>query len=735
MLRHQLLDLLLAWDDGQGFAADLLEQWNRRHRWSSLDRGLAQSIVYAVLRHMLKLDAWADDLRGGGSLQHETRWILRIGLAQLFILDLAEHAAVNETVSLANGPARGLINALLRRALREKGQLLALAESWPAPLKYSHPKWLFQRWEDQFGRDDALKLCQWNQEPASILVRANLLHDTALPVLDRDKTAHSLPGPGHFYSCDVLPRQMLADGLIYVQDPATWLACSLLQPQPGEFVLDLCAAPGGKSAILGQMMGNRGTLWATDANSDRLPRLRENLGRLGVSIAEIARFDVLKDQYPPWGGVLADRILLDVPCSNTGVMRRRIDVRWRLAKDEIAALAKTQVALVRHAQLWLKHMQRGPGGKRGRHPAGLGGLPATGAGPGAKPASLPRRHGRRLRRLSAETMTAHLGARFWAASRIVSIMHLRLLLPLFLTVSLSAQTPVAPPASAPAPKADEAKPKPEAKQADLQRSPGPYKPGPDSEPKPGVPQGTVTKLEWTESKNFPGTTRDYWVYVPAQYDGKTPANVMVWQDGGGAVNPKGALRVPVVMDNLIAAKEMPVTIAIFIDPGKKTGQKPGDKPSNRSFEYDSVNDTYAKFLLEEILPEVGKKYKLTDDPEGRAIAGGSSGGICAFNVAWQRPGQFRKVFSWIGSFTNIRGGNVYPDLVLKAEKKPIRVFLQDGKNDIVNQFGSWPEANLKMVAALKEKGYDYQFVQGEGGHNPAHAGQILPDVLRWLWKK
>lgn len=356
MLRHQLLDLLLAWDDGHGFAADLLEQWNRRHRWSPLDRSLAQSIVYAVLRHMAKLDAWSDDLRGGGSLQHETRWILRIGLAQLFILDLAEHAAVNETVSLAHGPARGLINALLRRALREKSQLLALAESWPAPLQYSHPKWLFQRWEDQFDRADALKLCQWNQEPAPIIVRANLLHDAALPALE--KTMRPLPGPGHFFACDSLPRQMLADGLIYVQDPATWLACSLLQPEPGEFILDLCAAPGGKSAILGQMMNNRGTLWATDANSDRLPRLRENLGRLGVTIAEIARFDVLKDKAPPWGTALADRILLDVPCSNTGVMRRRIDVRWRLAPEEIPALAREQAALARAALRWLK-----PGGR------------------------------------------------------------------------------------------------------------------------------------------------------------------------------------------------------------------------------------------------------------------------------------------------------------------------------------------------------------------------------------
>jgi enterochelin esterase family protein len=272
--------------------------------------------------------------------------------------------------------------------------------------------------------------------------------------------------------------------------------------------------------------------------------------------------------------------------------------------------------------------------------------------------------------------------------------------------------------------------------ADGPKKPDPnlqYVLGPDSKPQEGVPKGKVTKHEWKESKNFPGTSHDYWVYVPAEYDGKTPACVFVCQDGI-------QYNAPVVFDNLIAKKQMPVTIGIFINPGyfpPKAGEpatkngKPNNR-SNRSVEYDSLGDRYAKFLLEEILPEVSKEYKLTDNPEGRCIAGASSGGICAFTVAWERPDAFRKVYSTIGSFTNIRGGNVYPDLVRKSEKKPIRVYQQDGSNDIVNQFGSWPEANKAMNAALEEKGYDHKFTVGEGTHNGRHGAAIFPDVMRWM---
>ena len=271
-----------------------------------------------------------------------------------------------------------------------------------------------------------------------------------------------------------------------------------------------------------------------------------------------------------------------------------------------------------------------------------------------------------------------------------------------------------------------------------------YKLGADSQPQAGVPQGDIFEAEWTASTIYPGTVRKYWIYVPKQYDAKKSACLMVFQDGGGYVKRDGAWRVPVVFDNLIHKKEMPVTVGLFVNPGDVPLQ-PGEAPrkradgrpagaKNRSVEYDSLGDTYARFLLEEMLPEVRKRAKITDDPEGRAIAGASSGGICAFTVAWERPDQFRKVLSTIGSFTNIRGGNAYPDLVRKTAKKPIRVFLQDGANDLVNRFGSWPEANKAMAAALKDKGYDHQFVFGEGSHNPKHGAAILPDALRWLWR-
>jgi len=262
-----------------------------------------------------------------------------------------------------------------------------------------------------------------------------------------------------------------------------------------------------------------------------------------------------------------------------------------------------------------------------------------------------------------------------------------------------------------------------------------YKLGPDSFRHDGVPKGTVTKHSWNDSKIFPGIVRDYWVYVPAQYDAKKPACVMVFQDGRSFVGEEGQFRVPVVFDNLIHKKEMPVTIAVLINPGVVPPVKKGERPrQNRSFEYDTLSDQYARFLLEEILPEVGKQNNLVQEPEGRAICGSSSGGICAFTVAWERPDAFSKVISHVGSFTNIRGGHVYPALIRKTEHKPIRVLLQDGSNDLDNLHGNWPLSNQQMAAALKFAKYDYKFVFGDGGHNGKHGGSILPDSLRWLWR-
>ena len=261
-----------------------------------------------------------------------------------------------------------------------------------------------------------------------------------------------------------------------------------------------------------------------------------------------------------------------------------------------------------------------------------------------------------------------------------------------------------------------------------------YTLGPDSQIHPGVPRGKVTKYSWNTSKLYPGSTRDYWVYVPAQYDGSKPACVMVFQDGSGFIGDTGAWRVPAVFDNLIQQGAMPVTIGIFINPGVMPAESPGQQPRyNRSYEYDALGDRYPRFLLEEILPEVAKEYKLSADPNDRAVAGSSSGGIAAFTAAWERPDAFHRVMSFVGSFTNLRGGDVYANLIRKMEPKPLRVFLQDGSNDQSIYGGSWFLANQSLAMSLDYAGYEVKFEVGTEGHNSRHGGAILPDALRWLW--
>ena len=266
-----------------------------------------------------------------------------------------------------------------------------------------------------------------------------------------------------------------------------------------------------------------------------------------------------------------------------------------------------------------------------------------------------------------------------------------------------------------------------------------YTLGPDSQPQEGVPKGKVEGPFLFESKVFDGTKREYSVYVPAQYDPAKPACLMVFQDGHAYAKVDGPYRVPVVFDNLIHKKEMPVTIAVFVNPGHRGEEMPADrwKANNRSVEYDTLSDRYSRFLIDELLPEVEKTYKITDDPEGHAICGASSGAICAFTVAWERPDEFRKVISHIGSFTDIRGGHVYPRMILASDPKPIRVFLQDGSNDLRNVRNpkrDWHLQNQAMVAAFKEKGYDLKYEFGDGGHTHKHGGSLLPEALRWLWR-
>ena len=259
---------------------------------------------------------------------------------------------------------------------------------------------------------------------------------------------------------------------------------------------------------------------------------------------------------------------------------------------------------------------------------------------------------------------------------------------------------------------------------------------PDRVVQDGVPQGTITSGKFTDSQIFPGTERDFSVYVPAQYKADEPASLMVFMDGGGYANPKGSYRVPVVFDNLIHQKAMPVTIAVFVNPGTIPATAPGAKSrSNRSFEYDSLGDRYANFLVDEFLPVALKELNVSTDPSRRAVCGISSSGICAFTVAWEKPEQFGKVLSHIGSFTNIRGGWEIPGLVRKSKTAPkaIKVYLQDGRDDLNNLHGNWPLGNQDLAAALQFAGYPYKLVMTDGGHSSKWGGEIFPDALKWLW--
>ncbi len=261
-----------------------------------------------------------------------------------------------------------------------------------------------------------------------------------------------------------------------------------------------------------------------------------------------------------------------------------------------------------------------------------------------------------------------------------------------------------------------------------------YKLGPDSYPKEGVPRGVVTKYEW-QSKIY-NNYREYYVYVPVAYDSTKPAALMIFQDGASYANETGDLRVPVVYDNLIYQKKLPVTICLFVNPGHSSKEYPENRyrSSNRSVEYDDMSSKYADMLMTELIPEIKKKYNISDSASMHGIGGLSSGAICAFTAAWHYPGYFSKVLSFIGSFTDIRGGHNYPSLIRKTDKKHIKMFMQDGSNDLDNQFGNWWLANLQMEAALKYKGYDFKFEKGVGAHSGKHGGSIMPEALVWLWK-
>ena len=279
-----------------------------------------------------------------------------------------------------------------------------------------------------------------------------------------------------------------------------------------------------------------------------------------------------------------------------------------------------------------------------------------------------------------------------------------------------------------------------------------YHLGPDSLVQERVPHGMIEgPFTLPDCKSFPGTQHTYWVYVPAQYnpDGD-PAWLMVFNDGQAYMNPDADLRARNVLDNLIHRRELPVMITVFINPGR-TPEQPepnidewGDDTTNRPEEYNSLDDRYARVIVDELLPALYAKYNISKDPERHGIGGSSSGAIAAFTVAWQRPDHFRKVLSMIGTFVNLggRGGSRYPDIVRESEKKPLRVFLQDGRNDHRGQIPGrsyrqdydWFYQNVRLMRALTDKGYDVNYTWGIGEHSEKASGHLLPEAMRWLWR-
>jgi enterochelin esterase-like enzyme len=275
-----------------------------------------------------------------------------------------------------------------------------------------------------------------------------------------------------------------------------------------------------------------------------------------------------------------------------------------------------------------------------------------------------------------------------------------------------------------------------------------YHLGPDSLAQEGVPKGEIRGPFSLPSEVFPGTAHTYWVYVPAQYDPSVAASLMIFNDGQAYMAAEGDLRAQNVMDNLIYRREIPVMIGVFINPGRRPDQPEphlrdwGDRNTNRPVEYNSLDDRYARVIVDELVPALYKDYNISKDPEHHCIGGSSSGAIAAFTVAWERPNHFRKVLSLIGSYTNLRGGHVYPEIIRKSEKKPIRIFLQDGRNDNrgvrgdgpYDQTRDWFYQNVRLLQALTEKGYEVNYTWGIGRHSQKHGGAVLPEMMRWLWR-
>lgn len=346
--RELALVALRQWRTGDSFADAILARLLRSSDLIAPDRAFATELFYGILRNLSLLDFWIGSLRSE-HLDHDGRDLLRLGVYQLFLLKTPEHAAVYETVELAGARTRSLVNAVLRNALRKKEKLVAEASKQDLSVRYSHPQFLIDRWTQNFGAENTAALCEWNSRPAQIYARINRLNISVEEFLSKHSDAERLPQHDNFARLASVPNDALAGGHCYIQDPSTAAACLLLDPRPGEKVLDACAAPGGKTGYLAELMKNQGALMACDRDEGRIRTLQDNLERLGVQIAQFARHDWTSGEPLPDAVATSpfDRILVDAPCSNTGVIRRRVDLRWRLLPKDFLWMQKEQLRILR----------------------------------------------------------------------------------------------------------------------------------------------------------------------------------------------------------------------------------------------------------------------------------------------------------------------------------------------------------------------------------------------------
>src|SRR2546421_7986846 len=335
--------MLRRWRTSRHFADTIIQRALPGSGLSARDRAFAQEMFYGVLRNLTLLDFRIHCIRRE-KIALEVRDILRLGLYQLFFLRAAEHAAVYETVQLARKPPRALINGVLRTALRRKQELSERAQEQPLAVQFSHPQFLLDRWQTSFGEQPVSDLCRWNNRPAPLWARVNRIKISVLEFLRAHPGSFVLPKHDSFVGLPGIPRGALTRGECYIQDPSTTMACHLLNPQPDERILDACAAPGGKTGYLAELMKNRGQIMACDRDGERVDLLRVNLQRLGVDNVDILQIDWLRHGAKPQP---FDKILVDAPCTNTGVMRRRIDVRWRLDPSDFGCMRRQQLVIAR----------------------------------------------------------------------------------------------------------------------------------------------------------------------------------------------------------------------------------------------------------------------------------------------------------------------------------------------------------------------------------------------------